>query len=427
MTVARTILVLLVIAAVGGDRVYAQDAPSMFRGLFRAADPALTSTHRIDFVAAVFAGLTRGDYAINESDDLPLPSSSYVGVSPVFSYMYNGARISFDSTTGGSFMHYSSVPGFRGTRYFQRLSVRGKVAEQTTLGVRGGVAYSPLYSFSLAVNPAAEVETLDLGDPEPFVAARENLRADVHVELTHRMSERSQIVADYSVARTTFFGDGYGQASHRAGVNYGRSLTPNARLQLGYAFNYWHYPGSDAAPFMGHDLRAGVSYNRPLPGSPRTHFGFDFGSALAQQTGSVRVDVTGTAFLSHQLTRRVFLVGSYYRGFDSRPGFQEPLYFFSDTAAVSSTIVLGRRAVASLVGSYVSGTFSTDTYGQKAKSWNGSGSVSFAINALMSTYVTGTLTNQRLSEELGPLTGLPTLIDRYTLTGGFTLWLPWAK
>ena len=427
MTVRRTILVLLVIAVVSGDRLDAQDAPSVFRGLFRAADPALTSTHRIDFVAAVFAGLSRGDFEINDSGEIPLLASSYVGISPVLSYIYSGNRFTFDSTTGGSFLHYSNIPGFRGTRYFQRLSVRGKIAEQTTLGVRGGVSYSPLYSFSLAVNPAAEEDALDLGDQEPFVAARENLRADAHVELTHRMSERSQLVADYSIARTTFFGDGFGQASHRAGVNYGRSLTPNARLQLGYAFNYWHYPGADAAPFIGHDVRAGVGYNRPLPGSPRTQFGFDFGSALAQQPGTVRVDVTGTAFLAHQLTRRVSLVGSYYRGFDVRPGFQEPLYFFSDTAAVSSTIVLGRRAVASLVGSYVSGTFSADTYGQKARSWNGSGSVSFGINALMSTYVQGTLTNQRLSEELGPLTGLPTLIDRYTLTGGFTLWLPWAK
>lgn len=399
----------------------------MFRGLFRAADPALTSTHRIDFVAAVFAGLARGDFAVSDSEELLLPESSYAGISPVLSYIYTGNRVSFDSTTGGSFLHYSTVPGFHATRYFQRLSIRGKIAEQTTLAVRGGVSYSPLYAFSLAVDPDAEDDQLDLGDQEPFVAARENLRADARVELTHRMSERSQIVADYNVARTTFFGDGFGQASHRAGLNYGRALTPNARLQLGYAFNYWHYPGADAAPFIGHDLRTGVSYNRPLPGSSRTRFGFDFGSAVAQQPGTVRVDVTGTAFLAHQLSRRMTLVGSYYRGFDVRPGFVEPLYFFSDTAAVSSTIILGRRAVASLVGSYVSGTFSADTYGQKARSWNGSGSVSFGINALMSTYVQGTLTNQRLSEELGPLTGLPTLIDRYTVTGGFTLWLPWVR
>lgn len=427
MTVSRTTLVLLVMAVLAGNRAHAQDAPSVFRGLFRAADPALTSTHRIDFVAAVFAGLARGDYAVSDSDEIPLPDTSFVGISPVLSYIYTGNRFTFDSTTGGSFLHYSTIPGFRGTRYFQRFSVRGKVAEQTTLGVRGGLSYSPLYAFSLAVDPNAENEQLDLGDQELFVAARENLRVDARVELTHRMSERSQLVADYSIAQTTFFGDGFDQASHRAGVNYGRALTPNARLQLGYAFNFWHFPRADADPFLGHDVRAGVAYNRPLPGSSRTRFGFDFGSALAQQPGTVRVDVTGTAFLAHQLTRRMTLVGAYYRGFDVRPGFAEPLYFFSDTAAVSSTIVLGRRAVASLVGSYVSGTFSAGSFGQKARSWNGSASVSFGINALMSTYVQGTLTNQRLSEELGPLTGLPTVIDRYTLTGGLTLWLPWAK
>ena len=427
-TVLGATLVLLVIAAVGGDRVHAQDAPSAFRGLFRAADPALTSTHRIDFVAAVFAGLADGDFEVGDSEELPLIAGSYVGVSPVLSYIYAGDRVSFDATAGGSFMNYSTIPGFHATRYFGRLHVGGKIGEQTTLNVRGGVSYSPYYAFSLAVSPEAEDFGLDLGDQEPFVAVRENLRADAHVELTHRMSERSQIVTRYDIARTTFFGDGFGQASHRAGVNYGRALSPNARLQLGYAFNYWNYPGADdAAAFLGHDIRAGVAYNRPLPGSPRTRFGFDFGSAVAQQPGTLRFDVTGTAYLAHQVSRRMFLVGSYYRGFDVRPGFVEPLYFFSDTVAVSGTIVMGRRAVASLVGSYVNGTFSADTYGQKARSWNGSGSVSYGFNALMSTYVQGTLTNQRLSEELGPLTGLPTLIDRYTLTGGFTIWLPWAK
>ena len=398
----------------------------MFRGLFRAADPALTSTHRVDFVAAVFAGLTRGDYSIAESEDIPL-ESWYVGVSPVLSYIYNGNRVSFDSTTGGSFVDYSTSSGFRGTRYFQRLSVRGRIAEQTTLNVRGGLSYSPYYAFDLAVDPNAQDGQLDLGDQEQYVAVRENLRGDAHVELTHRMSQRSQIAASYSFARLTFFGDGFGQVNHRAGVLYGHALSPNARLQLGYAFNYWNYPGGNVDAFLGHDIRSGITYNRPLPGSTRTRFGFDFGTAVAQQPGTLRFDVTGTAYISHQLTRRASVVGSYYRGFDVRPGFTEAQYFFSDTLAVSSTIVMGRKVVASLVGSYVSGTFSVDTFGQKARSWNGLASVSYGINSLMSTYAQGTLTNQRVSEELGPLTGLPTFIDRYTITGGFTLWLPWAK
>jgi hypothetical protein len=305
--------------------------------------------------------------------------------------------------------------------------VGGRIAEQTTLNFRTGLSYSPYYAFNLAVDPNAEEGQLDLGDQEPFVAERENLRGDAHVELTHRMSQRSQIVANYSFARVTFFGDGFAQANHRAGVLYGHALSPNARVQLGYAFNYWNYPGGDVDAFLGHDIRSGITYNRPLPGSPRTRFGFDFGTAVAQQPGTLRFDVTGTAYLAHQLSRRAFVVASYYRGFDVRPGFAEPLYFFSDTLAVSSTIVMGRKVVASVVGSYVSGTFSADIYGQKARSWNGSASVSYGINSLMSTYVQSTLTHQRLSEELGPLTGLPTLIDRYTVTGGFTLWLPWAK
>jgi hypothetical protein len=426
-TVLGAMLVLLVSAG-GSDRAYAQEVPRAFRGLFSAANPATPSTHRIDFVAAVFAGLARADVdATDSGEEVALLGSSYQGISPVLSYAYTGNRVSFESVTGTSFIHYSTIPGFRGSRYFERLYFGAKLGPQTTLSLRGGASYSPYYAFSVAADPEAEAGQLDLGDQEPFVAVRKNLRADAHVELTHRTSERSQIAAEYSVTRTTFFGDGFGQASHRGGVRFGRALSQNARLQLGYAFNYWNYPGASTDAFQGHDLRAGVSYNRALPGSPRTRFGFDFGSAMAQQPGTLRFDVTGTAFLAHQLARRILLAGSYHRGFDVRAGFVQPLFFFSDTAAVSGTIVIARRAVARVVGSYVRGTFSADTFRHRAQSWNGSGMVSYGLNRLMSTYVQATITSLRLAEQLGPLTGVPTLIDRNTVTGGLTLWLPWAR
>ena len=113
---------------------------------------------------------------------------------------------------------------------------------------------------------------------------------------------------------------------------------------------------AEQAPTLrGHDVRAGISYNRLLPGSPRTRFGFGFGSVTAQQPGTVRVDMTGTAFLSRQLSPDWLTAAIYTRGFDVRAGLVEPLYYFSDTAALTLAGTIARRAALRLVGSYVRG------------------------------------------------------------------------
>lgn len=424
--IRRAVLILAVVVATGVPAA-AQGVPRAFRGLFRISDDVATERHRVDLIASPFLGVVRADVSGAASpDDELIATSSYQGVSATLSYAFQGRLTSFESISGGTFQHYSTLPGFRATRYYERVQVVSRFKPRTTFRLGGGATYSPYYALSVAADPEGEEGALAVpaGGQEPVISVRENLRLDGQIELTHRPSPRSEVAVHYAIADTRFLKEDFALATHRAGLRYSRGLTEHARLQLGYVYHQWRYAGVEAPTLRGHDVRVGVGYNRTLPFSPRTRFGFDFGSVGAQQPGSIRFDLSGTAFLARQLGRDWLTAASYSRGFDVRAGFVEPLYYFFDTAALSLGGTVARRAAVRVVGSYSRGRFTAGVREDRFRSWSGTAGISVGVARVLSLNAQATASTLRFSSGTGPRTGLPSFVDGLALVSGLTVWFP---
>ncbi|MEO8076596.1 MAG: hypothetical protein ABI818_09730 [Acidobacteriota bacterium] len=420
-------MMFVVCVSIGGS-AQAQEVPRPFRGLFRASDDPRNARQQVELAGTLFAGWVQADIAAPPVlVDQRLLNASYVGVGSVLAYGFMGRIATVESLTGGTWQHYSTLPGFRPTRYFERAQLRVKVRPHTEVRLRGDVLYSPYYSLGLTGDPDAEAGALTPDAQEPFVLTRENIRVDAQVEIVHRPSPRSEVAADYIFADTKFLNEGFHLRSHQAGVRYRRNMTEHAHLRLGYRFQQWSFAEADAPTLRGHDINVGIDYNRALPSSPRTRVGVDFGSTVAKQPGTTRVDVTGAAFIARRLSPLWVTSAVYTRAVDARAGITQPVYFFSNTAALSLAGIVARRALVRLVGSYVRGTFSAGPLDDHSRSWNGTAGVSFRLKGVTALFAQATASTLRVSERLRNITGLPVMVDRVAVTGGLTIWLPLVR
>jgi hypothetical protein len=293
--------------------------------------------------------------------------------------------------------------------------------------LRGDVLYSPYYSLGLTGDPEAEAGEFAPDPQEPFVMTRENIRVDAQVEIVHRPSPRSEVAADYMFADTKFLNEGFHLRSHQAGVRYRRNMTEHAHLRLGYRFQQWSFADVNAPTLRGHEINVGIDYNRALPGSPRTRVGVDFGTTVAKQPGTTRVDVTGLAFIARRLAPQWVTSAVYTRSVDARAGLTQPVYLFADTAALSLAGLVARRAIVRVVGSYVRGTFSAGPVEDHSRSWNGTAGVSVRVARVTALFAQATASTLRVSERLRNITGLPVMVDRVAVTGGLTIWFPLVR
>ena len=70
------------------------------------------------------------------------------------------------------------------------------------------------------------------------------------------------------------------------------------------------------------------------------------------------------------------------------------------------------------------GNFTEGVNEDALRSWNGTAAISLGVARVMSVYAQGTVSSLRVSRRLGPLTGLPGLVNGVALVTGLTVWFP---
>jgi hypothetical protein len=53
--------------------------------------------------------------------------------------------------------------------------------------------------------------------------------------------------------------------------------------------------------------------------------------------------------------------------------------------------------------------------------------VSFGVARVMAVYAEATVSTLKLSAQLGALTGLPVMVDRFAVASGVTIWFPLVR
>jgi hypothetical protein len=418
------ILALAALAAVASPAA-AQDVQLLpaFRGLFEPVQAPPRSRHHLFLTGQTFLGRTGARAGTAETARQPLFDATFAGAAPILQYVYSGRRAVFQSISGGSFLQYGDI-GFHATRYFQALRYATPVSPHSDVALRGSLSYSPFYVYELTVDPEQEETDLVPADQSLLIAFQKNLSADVVGQWRYRPRPRGTFTAEGGVSRIDYFGRGLSATGPMAGTRYVHQVTQNTRVQLGYRVRRWFYDTPGVQDVTIHQLNGGVAYSRPLQLSRPTRFGFDVGSGLAEGRGGTRFTVTGGGFFAHQLPAAWLAVASYRRGFDVQSAIAQPIFLFGDTTALTLRGRLLPRTVLATTGSYVRGTTLFDPIEQHVSWWTGTAVLSVRLAAALGAYVRGLYTSQQFSTQLGALVGLPTEIDRYSVTAGLTLVLP---
>lgn len=427
---SRPITFALIIAMLGAiaTEVSAQEVPRAFRGLFRPSDTPESSRHRVDWSASLSGSYGQADLnldPVTEAFDLRLYEGSAIGTSQVIQYSFVGTKRVFGNVAGGSFSRYGSL-NWRANRYFNHMRFATPTGPRSNLALRFMASYTPFYSFDLTIDPEHEdTELLPPPEAQP-VALRSSTYVDGSAQWRYKASLRSEFSFSGGVSYTNYFPSGMDSVTPFGSFRYSRQMTEHSRLQLGYGIRQWDYPGTSMPVVRTHDIISGVSYSRPLPFSRRTQFGFDIGSAAAQTPGAWRYDLNGGLFVAHPLGRAWVAVGSYRRGLDARTGLSQPLYLFGDSAAMTISGLVARRFVVRATSTFVGGMSLFDELREHNRWWSTSASLSTLVFGL-ATYVQAAWTGQRFAAQVGTVTGLPTEVDRFSVSAGVSLGLPLVR
>lgn len=423
------VIVLAAMVSPAAGVVSAQEVPRAFRGLFRPSDAPANSRHRVDLSTGISGGYAHADLdsdPLTDAFDLRLYQATLFGTSPVLQYTFTGERAVFGNVAGGSFARYGGRD-WRATRYFNHLRVATPIGPRTNVALRGLASYSPFYTFDLSVDPEREDTELLPADEAQPMAKRSSLYLDVAGHIRHRLSTRSEVSLNGGFAYTTYSTKGLDSVTPSGSLQFSRQMTEHARLQLGYGFRQWHYPGSVLPLVRTHNIITGISYSRPLPFARRTQVGFDLGSAVAQTPKAWRYDLTGGAFVLQPLGRAWAAVGNYRRGLDGRTGLSAPLYLIGDTVALTVGGLVGRRVVVRSTGTFFTGTSLFDELQERSRWWSATTSVSTLVLGVAAAYLQIGWTGQRFAAQVGQVSGLPTVVDRFSVFGGLSVGLPLVR
>lgn len=400
----------------------------MYRGLFKASDTPAGSRHRVDWSGSLGSTYGQADLdlePLTDAFDLRLYESTAASTSQIIQYSFTGQRRVFGNVAGGSFARYGAT-GWRAARYFNNMRFAMPTGPRSNLSVRALVSYTPYYTFDLAIDPEREDTDLLLPDEPQPLSRRSSTYFDVSTQWRRRMTERSEISFSGGVAYTDYSSVGIDSFTPSASFRYSRQMTEHSRLQLGYGIRQWEYPDAALPMVRTHDIISGVSYSRPLPFARRTQVGFDVGSAAAQTPNAWRYDLSGGAFVLQPLGRMWMAVGSYRRGLDARAGLSQPLYLFGDTAAITISGLVARRFVIRGTSTFVTGMSLFDELREHNRWWSTSASASTLLFGV-GTYVQAAWTGQQFSQQVGNVTGLPTKVDRFSISAGVSFGLPLVR
>jgi opacity protein-like surface antigen len=347
-----------------------------YRGLF-GGEPGLVRGQSLTLSASIYGAYDDNVYAdqfaVAPTADLR-ESGWYQGAQASLAYAKRGRRVGFGASGGVGVTRYPNHPAV--AVYTLGASISGPLARRTSLAVSESFVYSPEFRLSLFADPNQPG-----GFQDPFATVTPDLgvfgdssyRTSTNVSVTHSLrtgsidAYYSLITANYQSGTSNYTGQG-------AGVRYGRSLTRNASLRLGYGYGTGGYSAvSDENSHGVHNIDAGIDYGRALSVSRRTRVSFSTGSALFYADTStdgrlgsrLQYALIGSATLVHELGRTWTASAVYRRSVDFHEGFADP--FLSQSVSADLQGMLARRlrftsAVAysrGLIGARSSDTFAT--------------------------------------------------------------------
>jgi hypothetical protein len=398
-----------------------------YRGLFggNGADP--NSTQQLDLNISLF-----GAY-----DQNILASSGQIGIDPRFqqSGNYDGgtisldyslrvARTTFDFTGGTSYRYYPSSSQMNGSSSFVSVGMSAKLSPLTDFRATESASYLPFYSLGAVPGLTAETpgQIAPILSNYPLVQDSA-ISVSSSASVDHRLTPRASFSADYMVQYTKYRASDRVYDSWLGGGQYGYKLSSRASMRLAYHYSRYDYALFGVSqPTSGHNIDFGMDYTKPLSPTRTMTYGFTVGTAVAKVVATNHVLATGSAYLNRQVSRSWSANLSYSRGIQYVAGFSSP--FFSDSASGGLSGFLSPRSRVNVSAGYSNGQAGIATTNQGYRTYSGVAGYQFALNRFIALTADYNYYHYLFDPTVTLPIGLNRGLNRQSIRGGLTLWLP---
>jgi hypothetical protein len=413
-----------------------------YRGLF-GGDGGPTG-RGLDFSASVFVGwddnVTAGQGGgVEVGDPRFQQSSTYQGASLGLSFRTAWPRVSFGAGLNTSLRYYPELGDLTSMSHGASAGVSVRLTSRTSWNASQGVAFVPYFQLGffpgLYLPDLAEPIALD---PSLSIYRREAWTYQSATGISHRLSPRSTLTADYSYFRTDYREGALPDLGHHnAGARWSYVIGRGLSSRLGYRYARGAY-GSvfddevSARPRDLHVIDAGLDYGGALAfGSRRTRVGFSTGSNMYTRvdegTGAregLQVSAVGNAYVTHRLSRTWSASASYTRGLRFVQGFREPTFQDSVVGRVGG--YLGPRTSAALYTGWANGGFARsgpDARGGYDTVVAGA-TLQYALTRNLALYGQYGHYRYNFDEQIELPAGLTSRLQRNSVQAGLSFWLP---
>lgn len=364
----------------------------------------------------------------------PQTSGFFTGLAASLTLQRAGDKVSAGVWGTSDFRYYESddftafahhVTGF--TRY--------RLAQRTTVGVSGGLAYAPLYTPILMMAPIGDslaVEGFEnLGNPpvgerwsgDYSIVKRPSVGYEGTFDISQALTSRASIGGHYAARYLDYVDEDSTQRFDSVGGDASYRLTRYSTFRAGYTLNTYRLE-NDGPLRRYHDFQLGIDYNRPLSLSGRrTKLTVTPGFALLDQNGELQLHATGTVALDHEMGRTWTAKALYNRGTRFVEGRNN--YLLANIAQAGMQGLWGRRVQLSIEGQYLLSDHEENE--PQYRSIAGTARVSYALSRRLSAYAQYIYYNYRFSDPVLLANGENQRTNRQGIRVGVTLWTPILK
>jgi hypothetical protein len=282
--------------------------------------------------------------------------------------------------------------------------------------VSGAASYSPQYQVQFG--PGGGDAALPPG--EDFSVARQRTLYYGGIgAMTYTAGRHTEFVVTGG-ARYTQFLDAADFLSHSAGARLTHRVSRDFALVLGYSTGLQGRSGLPGTRMQNID--AGLSYGRGVWLSPRTSIGFSTGSAIVSALDGRHFELTGSAFLKHQMSAKWTAQVNLTRGLQAVEAAAQP--FIGETVTGTLSGYFSRRfalRISPMVGHGTDVGAADATY----RSVSNQTRVEWAFNRNWAYYVEHYYFHYRTTG-IALSSRLPGL-ERQGIRTGLTLWAPLVR
>jgi hypothetical protein len=409
-------------AALAPGAALAQAPPQtarVYRGLFGPTELEENLPQRLFFTFSTYgAGDDSSALGGPEIGDVSLQENRfYQGAQARLSLRRQRARSLMLVEATSALRYYHGLHGVTTGQHGGSVDAQLVRSPRVRFQVSGSGSYSPRYQlqFGQAASGAA-----GLPPGEDFSVARQRtLNYGGVGAMTYTAGRRTEFVVTGG-ARYTQFLDADDFLSHSAGARMTHRVSRDFAVVLGYSTGVQGRSGLPGT--RAQNIDAGLGYGRGVWLSPRTSMGFSTGSAIISASDGRHFELTGSAFLKHQMSPRWTAQVDVSRGLQAVEAASRP--FIGETVTGTLTGYFSRKLSLRIAPMYGHGTDVTAA-DASYHSFSNQSRVEWAFSRTWACYVEHYYFRYRTSG-IDLSSRLPGL-DRQGIRTGLTLWAPLVR